>query len=48
MKKVRINAGFAGLVFRKRDFRKVLPEGTFWVSPANQVLILTFFIVLRF
>lgn len=38
MKKVRINAGFVGLVFRKDDFRKVIPEGSFWIPLASQVL----------
>lgn len=38
MKKVRINAGFAGLVFRKGNYRKVLPEGTFWIPSTSKVL----------
>ena len=38
MKKVRINAGFAGLVFRNGNFRKVIPEGTYWLPPASRVM----------
>jgi regulator of protease activity HflC (stomatin/prohibitin superfamily) len=38
MKKVRINAGFAGLVFRFSNFRKAIPEGTYWLPPASKVM----------
>ena len=31
MKKVRINAGKVGLVFKNGDYKRVLTEGTHWV-----------------
>jgi regulator of protease activity HflC (stomatin/prohibitin superfamily) len=38
MKRVRINAGKAGLVFRSGDFRRVITEGVYWISPFDKVV----------
>lgn len=37
MKRIRINAGNVGLVFRKGDYKRVLSEGAYWVSPFDEV-----------
>lgn len=39
MKKVRINAGKVGLVFRNGDYKTVLTEGINWVGLFSQVII---------
>ncbi|MDP5231460.1 MAG: slipin family protein [Cellulophaga sp.] len=39
MKKVRINAGKVGLVFKKGDYQKVLTQGTHWLGFYNDVLM---------
>jgi regulator of protease activity HflC (stomatin/prohibitin superfamily) len=38
MKRVRINAGKVGLVFRSGDFRRVITEGVYWVYPFEKVV----------
>lgn len=38
-KKVRINAGFVGLVFRKNDYNRVITEGSYWLRPDEQLSI---------
>ena len=37
MKRIRINAGNVGLVFRNGDYKKVLSEGAYWVRPFDEV-----------
>lgn len=37
MKRVRINKGYAGLVYRKGDYQKVLTAGTHWILPFDTV-----------
>lgn len=37
MKRVRINTGKIGLVFQNEDYVKVLTEGSYWLSPFQQV-----------
>ncbi len=39
MKRVRINAGKVGLVFRKGNYRKVLSSGTHWMWFTNRVFV---------
>ncbi len=38
MKRVRINAGQVGLVFRKGDYRRVLTKGVYWLRLNDKVL----------
>ena len=38
MKKVRINAGFVGLVFKKGNYQRVLTKGVYWLSWSENVL----------
>ncbi len=38
MKRIRINEGKVGLVFRKGDYRTVITAGTYWVSIFDQVI----------
>ena len=38
-KKVRINAGFVGLVFRKSNYNRVITEGSYWLRPDEQLNI---------
>jgi len=38
MKKVRINAGKVGLVFRKGDYQKVITAGTYWLRFSQNVI----------
>ncbi|GAB7089554.1 slipin family protein [Marinifilum fragile] len=40
MKRVRIRKGTVGLVYRKEEYKKVLTEGTYWISPFEQVNVL--------
>ncbi len=37
MKRIKINKGKVGLVFRKNDYIKILKEGTHWVLPFDKV-----------
>jgi len=39
MKRVRINAGTAGLVLKGSAYRKVLTEGSYWLMPNEKVVI---------
>ena len=39
MKRVRINAGKVGLVFRKGDYLKTLTQGTYWIGYGQRVLV---------
>jgi regulator of protease activity HflC (stomatin/prohibitin superfamily) len=39
MKRMRINAGYVGLVFKKGDYEKVLTPGTYWIAPFKKVLL---------
>lgn len=39
MKRVRINAGKVGLVFKRGDYQKVITQGTHWVGFRNAVMI---------
>lgn len=39
MKRVRINVGKVGLVFRKGDYHRVITEGVHWVTPFESVVI---------
>lgn len=39
MKRVRINAGKVGLVFKRGDYQKVITQGTHWVDFRNVVMI---------
>ncbi len=39
MKKVRINTGKVGLVFKKGDYQKVLTKGTYWLGFNQDVII---------
>ena len=38
MKRVRINAGKVGLVFRGGDYQRVITEGIYWIFPWEQVV----------
>ena len=38
MKRIRINAGKIGLVFRKGDYKRVITEGIHWIKPLETVL----------
>ncbi len=38
MKRIRINAGRVGLVFRHGDYNRVLTEGVYWVFPFDRVV----------
>ena len=38
MKRVRINAGRVGLVFRKGDYLKVITQGIHWLRPSEKVI----------
>jgi len=38
MKKVRINTGTVGLVYRKDNYKRVLTEGTYFLSPCDKVV----------
>jgi len=39
MKKVRINTGFVGLVFRDKAYMRVLTEGVYWLKPGNKAVL---------
>ena len=39
MKKVRINAGTAGLIFKNGDYKKVLTEGVYWLGWGESVVV---------
>ena len=39
MKRVRINAGNVGLVFRNGDYTKVITQGTHWLGFGNRVTL---------
>ncbi|WP_340199358.1 slipin family protein [Ascidiimonas sp. W6] len=39
MKRVRINAGYVGLVFKRGAYEKVLTTGTHWLIPYQKVLV---------
>jgi len=39
MKRVRINAGKVGLVFRKGDYKRVITKGTYWLGLNESVII---------
>ena len=39
MKRVRINAGKVGLVFKKGDYQRVITQGTHWVGLRNMVMV---------
>ena len=39
MKRVRINAGTAGLVFKKGDYKRVLTKGTYWLGWRENIVI---------
>lgn len=39
MKKVRINAGKIGLIFKKGDYQKVITEGTYWLYLNQNVML---------
>ncbi len=38
MKKVRINAGKVGLVFKNGDYQKVITAGTYWIRFSQNVI----------
>ncbi|MGS2763673.1 slipin family protein [Sinomicrobium sp. M5D2P9] len=38
MKRVRINAGKVGLVFKKGDYKRVMPHGTYWLGFNEQLV----------
>lgn len=38
MKRIRINAGNVGLIFRGGDFKRVITEGVHWISPFDGVV----------
>jgi regulator of protease activity HflC (stomatin/prohibitin superfamily) len=40
MKKIRIRKGTVGLVYRKKEYKKVLTEGTYWISPFDKLYLL--------
>jgi hypothetical protein len=37
MKKVRINAGFVGLVFKRNNYNRVITEGSYWLGTSELV-----------
>ena len=37
MKRIRINAGFIGLVFKNGDYEKVITQGVHWIAPFRKV-----------
>ena len=37
MKKVRINAGFVGLVFKRNNYNRVITEGSYWIGTSELV-----------
>lgn len=39
MKRVRINAGTAGLVFKKGEYKRVLTQGVYWLGWGEQVAV---------
>lgn len=39
MKRVRINVGKVGLVFKRGDYKRVITEGLHWVTPFESVII---------
>ena len=39
MKKVRINAGFVGLVFKRDNYNRVITEGSYWLLPNESVTV---------
>lgn len=39
MKKVRINAGFVGLVFKRDNYNRVITEGSYWLRPNENVTV---------
>jgi len=39
MKKVRINAGFVGLVFKRDNYNRVITEGSYWLKPNENVTV---------
>ena len=39
MKRVRINTGKVGLVFRNGDYQKVITKGTYWLFLNQNVIV---------
>ena len=39
MKKIRINAGKVGLVFKNGDYQKVITQGTYWLYLNQNVIV---------
>lgn len=39
MKRIRINTGKIGLVFRNGNYRKVITEGVYWILPSEDVYV---------
>ena len=39
MKRIRINAGKVGLVFRKGDYNRVITEGAYWIGLSEKVVL---------
>ena len=38
MKRIRINVGKVGLVFRKGDYKRIITEGVYWIKPLETVV----------
>ena len=38
MKRIRVNTGKIGLVFRNGNYRRVVTQGTYWLLPNEDVL----------
>lgn len=36
MKRLRINSGFIGLIFKNNDYKKVITEGSYWLKPGEK------------
>jgi len=41
MKKIRINAGKVGLVFKNGDYKRVLTEGVYWLRFRESVNVIS-------
>lgn len=39
MKRVRINAGFIGLVFKRKNYDRIITEGSHWLKPGETVTV---------
>lgn len=39
MKRINIQEGFVGLVYRNGNFKEVLTKGSYWINPFNEVFI---------